>query len=190
MSLHKDDNIISWEPPKEAKTWWRFHPYGSPPTLFFHRWYLDHQQYPNGIADIVGYWAETRIFGGVVLFDRIAPESHQVFFHPNRFGYTYRIFQLLDIQKRELLEFLLSETPPTPESCPIPILPNNENRNRIDPEEPIKLTGIYRDDWERNPRPERMGDARSICRHDTLNYPSLKDWLEAQDRWRTKDERY
>lgn len=27
-------------------------------------------QYPDGVADIVGYWAEDRIFGGVVLFGR------------------------------------------------------------------------------------------------------------------------
>ncbi|POS75812.1 hypothetical protein DHEL01_v205796 [Diaporthe helianthi] len=26
--------------------------------------------YPAGIADVVGYWAEARIFGGVVVFDR------------------------------------------------------------------------------------------------------------------------
>ncbi|KAI8228095.1 Aryl-alcohol dehydrogenase [Colletotrichum sp. SAR 10_86] len=32
-------------------------------------------KYPEGIADMVGYWAESRIFGGVVLFDRRSPES-------------------------------------------------------------------------------------------------------------------
>jgi hypothetical protein len=38
--------------------------------LFFHVDYMDHRQYPNGLADMAGYWAEDRIFGGVVLFDR------------------------------------------------------------------------------------------------------------------------
>lgn len=40
------------------------------PTLFFHIEYMDYDQYPNGVADIAGYWAEDQIFGGVVLFDR------------------------------------------------------------------------------------------------------------------------
>lgn len=38
--------------------------------MFFHVDYMDYDQYPNGLADIAGYWAEDRIFGGVVLFDR------------------------------------------------------------------------------------------------------------------------
>ena len=40
------------------------------PTAFCHRSYLASEQYPNGIADVVGYWAEARIFGGGVVFDR------------------------------------------------------------------------------------------------------------------------
>jgi hypothetical protein len=45
-----------------------------PPTSFLHEWYRDHDQYPDGIADCVGYWAEARILGGVILFDRHSPE--------------------------------------------------------------------------------------------------------------------
>lgn len=41
-----------------------------PHTWFWHYDYEDHKQYPRGVADVVGYWAETQIFGGVVLFDR------------------------------------------------------------------------------------------------------------------------
>ena len=41
-----------------------------PDTAFFHTSYLDKEQYPRGVADVVGYWAEGRIFGGVVVFDR------------------------------------------------------------------------------------------------------------------------
>lgn len=40
------------------------------PTSFCHWSYLDADQYPAGIADVVGYWAEAKIFGGVVVFDR------------------------------------------------------------------------------------------------------------------------
>lgn len=41
-----------------------------PPTLFWNGRYAESSRYPNGLADVVGYWAETQIFGGVVLFDR------------------------------------------------------------------------------------------------------------------------
>lgn len=41
-----------------------------PPTVFFHGAYTAVDQYPKGVADMVGYWAESRLFGGVVLFDR------------------------------------------------------------------------------------------------------------------------
>lgn len=40
------------------------------PTHFFHCDYLDFDLYPDGLADVVGYWAEDRILGGVVVFDR------------------------------------------------------------------------------------------------------------------------
>lgn len=40
------------------------------PSAFCHGSYIFHEQYPHGIADVVGYWAEARIFGGVVVFDR------------------------------------------------------------------------------------------------------------------------
>lgn len=40
------------------------------PTDFMHEDYHDLEQYPKGVADVVGYWAEYHLFGGVVLFDR------------------------------------------------------------------------------------------------------------------------
>ena len=40
------------------------------PTDFMHENYCALQQYPRGVADVVGYWAEYHLFGGVVLFDR------------------------------------------------------------------------------------------------------------------------
>ncbi|KAJ4307149.1 hypothetical protein N0V88_000528 [Collariella sp. IMI 366227] len=40
------------------------------PVVFYHNAYFAHQQYPNGMGDVVGYWAEAKIFGGVVIFDR------------------------------------------------------------------------------------------------------------------------
>lgn len=40
------------------------------PTDLMHEDYHNLQQYPKGVADVVGYWAEYHLFGGVVLFDR------------------------------------------------------------------------------------------------------------------------
>lgn len=42
--------------------------------------YMDHQQYPNGVADVIGYWAENYIIGGVLLFDRREPGSPNTIF--------------------------------------------------------------------------------------------------------------
>ena len=69
-SLHKDDGIAFWVPPEDDTVFWSHFPKGPPPTLFRHEWYGDCDQYPDGVADMVGYWAEGRILGGVVLFDR------------------------------------------------------------------------------------------------------------------------
>lgn len=73
-SPHKDSGIRSWTAPEDDAVWWEVFPDGPPPTLFRHEWYCDYDQYPEGVADGVGYWAEARIFGGVVLFDRREPE--------------------------------------------------------------------------------------------------------------------
>lgn len=70
------DSVVSWK--RESR--WVTHEGGRRifeesiwepgPTLFFHVNYMDYDQYPNGVADIAGYWAEDQIFGGVILFDR------------------------------------------------------------------------------------------------------------------------
>ena len=41
-----------------------------PVVPFYHNAYCYDDQYPRGLSDVVGYWAEARIFGGVVVFDR------------------------------------------------------------------------------------------------------------------------
>lgn len=68
----KDDPLFSWRPDEEDEIFYRK---GFPPTFFRNHWYQDYDQYPDGVADGVGYWAEARILGGVVLFDRRQPGS-------------------------------------------------------------------------------------------------------------------
>ncbi|KAJ4246255.1 hypothetical protein NW762_013605 [Fusarium torreyae] len=49
--------------------------YKPPPIAFSHRSYRSFQQYPRGLADVAGYWAESKIFRGVVVFDRGESEA-------------------------------------------------------------------------------------------------------------------
>ena len=58
-------------------------------AAFFHRFYEDSDQYPRGVADIAGYWAEGRIFGGVVVFDRGETEQEV------SLGVTFWLYLLL-----------------------------------------------------------------------------------------------
>lgn len=76
---------------------------------------------------------------------------------------------------------MLSEITP-PSSCPLPIHGDKDNRKRIDPEEPIKETGIYRDKWERRPLSEDEDDMRLKDVVDDFNYVSGKEFDEAQYR--------
>lgn len=68
--LQQHDEWKLWKAPNRY-TGPNFWPDPEPyPTLLFHAWFQEHKQYPEGIADMVGYWAEERILGGVVLLDR------------------------------------------------------------------------------------------------------------------------
>lgn len=85
---------------------------------------------------MVGYWAENRILGGVVFFDRSAawddnsaPERN-VYLHSDHAGATFRIWQVLDEQQQMLPDFLLS-TPVG--ACPFPLSSSDKNLTRLIP---------------------------------------------------------
>jgi hypothetical protein len=65
VGVHKNDGIDSWTPSRDDAAYWNLFPQGPPPTLFRYKWYSDYTQYPNVVTDMVGYWAEARILGGV-----------------------------------------------------------------------------------------------------------------------------
>ncbi|KAM5344230.1 hypothetical protein ACJ41O_012767 [Fusarium nematophilum] len=138
------------------------------------------------MADGVGYWAEARIFGGVVLFDRrndssdAGSESHDVYLHADRSEVTYRIFKILAEQKHELTKFDSDVTPP-PE-CLLPIIGDLKNRERVDPEEPIESTSIYRDKWNRKEPSEDGWDRRRRDVIDDIDYISWDEWATAKTR--------
>ncbi|KAI3394045.1 hypothetical protein diail_3264 [Diaporthe ilicicola] len=204
------------------------------PTFFFHDQYRNIDQYPNGVTDAVGYWAEAEILGGVTLFDRrqqhkplkdgwgcipelaasryeeweafddflsdyralrrhFPDDSDAIYFHSNRRNVTYRIWQLLPEQKKALLDFFLAV--PGEMGSPLPIRPSQKNLFRVDPEDPIAETRIYRDVWERKPLGDDDRDERlRHCRGDRKNYPTPADehrsktrgWLHNELVWEIK----
>ncbi|KAK4233930.1 hypothetical protein C8A03DRAFT_47626 [Achaetomium macrosporum] len=126
------------------------------PTLFSHHGYLEDDICPEGVADMVGYWAEDRILGAVTIFDRLAEERTPQ--HPPEF--------LLPCGTQESDDPVLSDTRrPIPihagffflaedchvVSCPLPVLGDKDNRVRVDPIEAVLRRHIYRDVWDRRP---------------------------------------
>ena len=42
---------------------------------FHHIEYHDFNEYPFGLLNVISYWAETQVLGGVVLFEHVSSES-------------------------------------------------------------------------------------------------------------------
>ncbi|KAI1326143.1 hypothetical protein F5Y16DRAFT_375890 [Xylariaceae sp. FL0255] len=168
---HTVDQVTSWRKPPglflNIEPW---------PTLFAHPAFAASEQYPHGAADIAGYWAEDRILGGVMLFDRSRvwddddgdDGEPNVYFQSSRPRGTYLIYQLSDAQQHLLIDFLLSRpsaapanTPETRQcgdgggsrmSCPLPLqFDRRHNPRTVDPEFAVVSEKIYRDSCERKP---------------------------------------
>jgi hypothetical protein len=167
--MHQGDigYMTNWTSPKPSFAEDDWEPIPPPPTLFYNSFYADWEIYPEGVADMIGYWAECRILGGVVLFDRraeldadgdLTAEPPNIYLHPSRCKVTFRVTQLLDWQQQALVDFLLSKPDPaaasgdaSPVPCQVPIIVDDRNRKRVSPEDALVLRGIYRDMWERKP---------------------------------------
>lgn len=126
LRMHQGDidSIVNWKmPPEEGLVGVR-----PRPTHFSHHAYLDADIYPEGVAEIVGYWDEDPILGGVAIFDRGAEDraaTPNIYFHSCHRRQTHRVYQLRDDQQEALLNFLLTETDsPPPEPRPLPVLSN------------------------------------------------------------------
>ncbi|RAQ73506.1 hypothetical protein COH20_005048 [Aspergillus flavus] len=145
-------------------------------TWFYHSDYLDYDQYPLGVPDVVGYWAEKQVFGGVVLFDRgeIGNECRDAFIHPDD---EYRIFKLSDDQLEQFAS-LGAKTGPTDQNndsvSPIPFQAERYTR-RIEPEEAMERH-IYRHLYERRPKAEDNGRTQHKRRR-LEDYPEFGDLL-------------
>ncbi|KAK3997444.1 hypothetical protein QBC44DRAFT_354930 [Cladorrhinum sp. PSN332] len=180
---HKHQEYEEWRdsaqdrPLSDPSNWYR--PYIAP-VPFYHRRYVDFDQYPNGIADIVGYWAEARIFGGVVVFNRgdSGTECKELYLHGHgRIG-PKTLYPPTNQQYDALIHFLLADQAseaPTP--CPIPILATDQNRWRYSAEDAMIKFNIFRDWYERKPpAPNPNEGDRTYCvRHTAVDWPELGD---------------
>lgn len=92
---------------------------------------------------------------------------------------SYRIHQLLEEQRLQLLEFLTSDTP---DLGLLPIHGDQSNTVREDPEEPIEWTGIYRYRWDRKPLGPDARDGRAGCVWRQFDYPTKADVDRARAR--------
>ncbi|KAK5655519.1 hypothetical protein OQA88_5790 [Cercophora sp. LCS_1] len=209
---HKDDSvaITTWQRPISDEELDRrgLVRLKSPETLFSHWSYVRKDAYPNGVADIVGYWAENRILGGVVLFGRgvsgfgvrnsdsfaqlygrlTGVQCDGVYLHSNREGVTYRIYKLLDSQVDALLDFLLGSS----NTNPLPIRGDEKNRDRIDPVDAIEVFRVFRDEWEREPTPRhsKMWTFWKRRPKNSFDYPELDDQRRAMEAfWREREVR-
>ncbi|KAJ0117023.1 hypothetical protein J7T55_003439 [Diaporthe amygdali] len=123
-------------------------------------------QLPDGVADIAAYWAEDRIFGGVVLFGRgkSGRDQNGVWFHSHRRGVTENVYALSEDQIASLTHFLESSPGEANSCCPLPILANRDNK-RQDYRLSMPKYKIYRDPWER----KMMYGSYLVYRNETRN---------------------
>ena len=91
------------------------------------------------------------------------------------------------------MDFLLHDPDSTsaPVPSPLPILGDENNRTRVDPEEPILETGIYRHAWDRKDLPlhPNCPDYRRRDVFDGLDWVTFDEWMESADRARERNER-
>ncbi|KAH8198083.1 hypothetical protein TruAng_007755 [Truncatella angustata] len=180
--LHtKEDiaSVLSWRHEPETVEimpgeWYTFESRFEPhPTLFFQGMYMDSDQYPDGLADVAGYWAEDLIFGGVVLFQHTVDENElgDAFLHTGRQGanQTIRVWRPTDSQLADLMLFLTSD-PAGNSDCPLPLMATSTNY-RVDDWDAMAIYGIFRDRWERKLPQEK--DVSNV-RLNSGDYPELE----------------
>lgn len=97
---------------------------------------------------------------------------------------TYRIYALTDDQIESLLQFLEwvpdahEEDQKQRPECPLPILGDDDNLTRVDPDVAIPMHNVFRDRWERTATWKdysdyKWGNLRGRPRN-ALDWPELK----------------
>ncbi|KAF7554764.1 hypothetical protein G7Z17_g2638 [Cylindrodendrum hubeiense] len=97
-----------------------------------------------------GYWAEGKIFGGVVVFDRgeTEQECNSMWIHGSKLKGPTTLYPPTPEQFDALISFLLAKLDDEV-SCPLPILGTRMNRPRWDAYDAITRFHIFRDKYER-----------------------------------------
>ncbi|KAJ6789631.1 hypothetical protein PWT90_08486 [Aphanocladium album] len=167
-SPYREDGLLAFTPPESDTVFWRFS-LSRPPQIWLRlMWYQDYTKYPNGSSDMIGYWAENYIIGGVLLFDRrvegVGPFS-------------------------ELGGPVDADANTATDISPLPLKADQESLVRVDPEEPVLETGIYRDSWERLPLSDDEPDARLRDVFTQEDYPRAWDYFDAHGRAQRRQER-
>ncbi|RFU33322.1 hypothetical protein B7463_g3005, partial [Scytalidium lignicola] len=104
---------------------------------FYHMAYMAYGEYPRGVLNMIGYWIETRIFGGVILVehDETECEAKSIFLYTQRSD----IFQLSETQVYGILSLDRNNSLPfTPE-------PNAKKLTRNQ----LNGSHVFRDDFSR-----------------------------------------
>ncbi|KAK2879303.1 hypothetical protein FQN49_000999 [Arthroderma sp. PD_2] len=146
------------------------------PTRLRHEEYAEYERNPLGIAGMVGYWAELKLFGGIVLFDRGESEQEALdpYIHPR---YPYMIYKLSDVQLDSFVDFATSKDRSDPRPpLPIPFV-TEKYACRVDPEHAIEKH-IFREKNERRPLWMRYTDRSVHRRYVREDYPDFLDFLE------------
>ena len=70
LAYHPDTVLKPPKPPIDEDFDYSFHRSTKKHIDFYHTDYKAYERYPFGLLNVVGYWAEDKLFGGVLLFDR------------------------------------------------------------------------------------------------------------------------
>ena len=70
LACHPDTELKPPKPSPDEDFDYSFHNPHERQTDFYHTEYEAYERYPFGLLNVVCYWAEHKLFGGVLLFDR------------------------------------------------------------------------------------------------------------------------
>lgn len=153
-----------------------------PPTPFYANGYLKPDRFYNGLADVVGYWAEMRIFGGAVLFDRGETEDQCNGIYIHRTAAPKTLAPPTEKQFHDLITFLISPSSDSTTRCPLPIEVTVENKWRWDPYDGMTEHHIFK---FRQEIPEDRPRTRCIRR--TIDWPEIVEYEALREEYRKKE---
>ncbi|KAK2763116.1 hypothetical protein FQN54_009751 [Arachnomyces sp. PD_36] len=163
-------------------------------------WYVGFSRYPRGFLDVVGYWAELHIFGGVVVFDRGPEEesrnfvqysaanhnsskttqSYAAYIHPKAPRQLYQLsesqlerFSSLGITHRVTTEQVTVEEELEQHLVRLPFTLESDAR-RVDHIAAFRDLNIYRDRYERYITAPRWGQ----CVVRLEDHPELREFCK------------